>query len=425
MIRSFVLLAAALATVAPPALSQAIREVNPPTAPPLAAAMVIVGATLIDGRGGPPVPNATVVVRGERIVAAGPGAAVPVPQEAERVDGRGMTVLPGLIDAHFHLSGGQDLPTRFLANGITSARDPGEWIEEYDSLRASGTALPRLFLTGPHLDTPPPAYPTHSLLVRDEEETRRAVEDMVRAGASAIKVYFRLPLGLIGVVTRTAHAHGLPVVAHLEIVDARDAVRAGIDGIEHVTSLGTALVPPQQAEAYRQAVIADNDARGEGRYRLWSGVSLHSPRAREVIDLLVDRKVFLAPTLTTFERRTGEREATEVQGGAFQNMLRFVGMAHRAGVPVVVGSHATGPYAPRGLAFQREMELLVEAGLTPMEAITAGTLQNARFLRVEDRLGTVEPGKLADLVLVEGDPARDIKAMRQVRRVMLNGRWIR
>jgi imidazolonepropionase-like amidohydrolase len=399
--------------------------VNPPPAPPPTAQKAIVGATLIDGRGGPPVADATVVVRGSHIVAAGPRASVAMPAGAERVDGRGMTVLPGLIDAHFHLSGGEDLPELFLASGVTSARDPGEWIEEYDSLRSSGTVLPRLFLTGPHLDTPPPAYPTHSLLVRDEEETRRAVEDMVRAGASAIKVYFRLPLGLIGVVTRTAHAHGLPVVAHLEIVDARDAIRAGIDGIEHVTSVGTALVPPQEAEGYRQAVLADNAARGEGRYRLWSGVDLDSPWAREMIDLLVARQVFLAPTFTTFERRRGDRGATETQARAFRNMLRFVGMAHRAGAAVVVGSHSTGPYAPRGLAFQREMELLVEAGLTPLEAIVAGTLQNARFLRIADRLGTVEPGKLADLVLVEGNPAEDIRAMREVRRVMLNGRWVR
>ena len=109
---------------------------------------------------------------------------------------------------------------------------------------------------------------------------------------------------------------------------------------------------------------------------------------------------------------------------AFRNMLAFVGRAHRAGARVVVGSHSSVPHAERGWAYQREMELLVEAGLTPIEAIVAATLENARFFRVEDRLGTIERGKLADLLLVEGDPSRDIRAMRRVRRVMLNGRWV-
>jgi imidazolonepropionase-like amidohydrolase len=105
-------------------------------------------------------------------------------------------------------------------------------------------------------------------------------------------------------------------------------------------------------------------------------------------------------------------------------MLRFVGRVRKAGGRVVVGSHSFVPHAERGWAYQREMELLVEAGLTPIETLVAGTMENARFFRVEDRLGSVEAGKLADLLLIEGDPLEDIRAMRNVRGVMLNGRWI-
>jgi imidazolonepropionase-like amidohydrolase len=105
-------------------------------------------------------------------------------------------------------------------------------------------------------------------------------------------------------------------------------------------------------------------------------------------------------------------------------MEAFVGRAKKAGARIVVGSHSDVPHAERGWAYQRELELLVESGLTPMDAIVAGTIQNARFFRIEDRLGSIEAGKLADLVLVEGDPLQNISAMRNIKRVMLNGKWI-
>lgn len=401
-----------------------LQEVN--TVPPLEGgkAVAIVGGILVDGRGGAAVPDAAILVRGDRIAAAGPRAEVRLPPGAEVVEARGQTVLPGLIDSHFHLDGDTLLPGLFLQHGVTSVRDPGAWIEAYEPVRALSTPVPRLFLTGPHLDSPPPAYPRDSFIVRDTEEARGAVERQVASGASAIKIYFRLPLGLIRTVAETAHRRGVPVTAHLEIVNAADAIRAGLDGIEHVTSLGTALLPPREAEVYRQAVLADNSARREGRYRMWSEIDPDGPRARELIALMARRRTVLSPTLAVFERRAGDRDTTEVHVRAFRNMLAFVGRARRVGVPVVVGSHSSVPHAERGWAYQREMELLVEAGLTPTEAIVAGTGANARYFSAARRLGTVEKGKLADLVLVEGDPLRDIGAMRQVRRVMLNGRWV-
>jgi imidazolonepropionase-like amidohydrolase len=104
-------------------------------------------------------------------------------------------------------------------------------------------------------------------------------------------------------------------------------------------------------------------------------------------------------------------------------MEAFVGMANKAGAKVVVGSHSDVPHAKRGWAYQRELELLVESGLTPMQALVAGTLENARYFRIDDRLGSIEQGKQADLILVEGDPLKDISKMRRIKRVMLNGIW--
>jgi imidazolonepropionase-like amidohydrolase len=260
--------------------------------------------------------------------------------------------------------------------------------------------------------------------VRDAEEARLAVKRFAEQGASAFKVYFRLPVGLIRVVCEEAHRRGLPVTSHLEIVDAGDAIRAGVDGVEHVTSFGTALMPAREAEKYRQSVLADNAARREGRYEIWNKIDPAGARAQALFKLMVERGTFLSPTLAIFERRAGDKDTTDVHVNGYQKMLEFTARARRAGVRVVVGSHSAVPHAERGWAYQRELELLVEAGLTPMQTIVAATSENARFFRVEERLGSVEPGKLADLLLVEGDPLKDISRMRNVRRVMLGGVWV-
>ena len=401
-----------------------IRSVNQVGLPNLTKPTAIVGATLIDGRGGRPARNTVVIVRGNRIIHVGSRKATFVPRDAQVVDARGLTLMPGLIDAHFHIDGDTTLPALYLTRGVTSIREPGAWIEEYDPAIAGTAPPPRLFLAGPHLDSPPPAFPEDAFIVRDADEARMAVNRFADQGASVIKIYFRLPLGLIKAVVDAAHSRGLPVTCHLEIVEATDAIRAGVDGVEHVTSFGTSLIPLREAEKYRQDVIADNNARQDGRYDVWSKVELESSRLKSLLKLMVDRKIFFSPTLAAFERRERADGETEIQSRGFSNMLAFVGIAKRAGVRIVVGSHSSVRHAERGWAYQRELELLVEAGLTPMQAIEASTMQNARFFRIQDRLGSIEQGKLADLILIEGDPSKDITVMRNVRGVMLNGKWI-
>ena len=401
-----------------------IREVNTVAPAATFGAIAIVGPTVIDGRGGEPLRDAVVLIRGDRIEAVGARASTSLPLDAVSVNARGLTLLPGLIDAHFHLDGDDSLPARYLEHGVTSVRDPGAWIEAYDNARRSPAPLPRLFLAGPHLDFPPVVFPKDAISVRDEAEVRIAVNRQIDQGASSIKVYFRLPLALVQGAITTAHARGVPVTAHLEPLDATDVIRAGIDGIEHITSFGNALLPVREAEQYRQAVLADKHAREEGRYATWNAIDLDTPRARALLALIAERGISVDPTLAVFEKEAADSGATAVHTHAFAQMLRFTGMVKRAGGHVVVGSHSSVPHAERGWAYVRELELLVTAGLTPMEAIVAGTRENARFFRIGERLGTIEAGKLADLVLVDGDPLADISALRRVQRVMLGGRWV-
>ncbi len=385
--------------------------------------IAIVGATLIDGTGNNPLPNATVIVQESNITAVGTEDSVSVPRGAKVIDAQGLTLLPGLIDAHFHLVS-DSMPAQLLQRGITSLRDPGAWIETYEPARQMDLPLPRLYLTGPHLDGFPPAYPRNSYIVQDIAEAERIVERLVDQKASAIKVYFRLSLDLIRQVCETAHEAGIPVTAHLEITDARDAINAGLDGIEHVTSFGTTLLPLREAEHYRQAMLTQNKFRRPGRYQVWNQLDTTDAAVRELANFLVEKETFVCPTLGAFEYRLSEEKPDTLRHTGFERMLDITGYLQQQGVRIVVGSHGHIPYADWGWSYQREMELMVESGISPMAVLVGATLENARFFRIEEKLGSVEVGKQADLLLLNANPLEDIRAMYQINRVMLNGEWV-
>jgi len=400
-----------------------IHELNEKELPKGDKVIAFVGATLIDGNGGEPIQNACVIVRNDKIEFAGKQEKGKIPKEAEVLNVQGLTMLPGLIDAHYHNEDSKDLLGLYLSHGVTSIRDPGEWIESYDEVRSTGKPIPRLFLAGPHINTYPPAYPEDAIIVQDAEEGRLAVNMLADQGATVIKVYFGLSIGIIKEVCTAAHIHGLPVTAHLEITNAKDAINAGLDGIEHITSFGTVLLPAREAEKYKQRVLADNEARKRGRYEVWNSLVVENNSvADSLIKFLSDKKTFVTPTLAAFEKQADQGDSIEVNG--FRNMVKFTGQAKKGGVRIVVGSHSFVAYAETGFAYFREMELLQQAGLSTMEIIVAATMENARFFRIDERLGSIEKGKLADIIFVEGDPLKDIKTMRNIRRVMLNGSWI-
>jgi imidazolonepropionase-like amidohydrolase len=425
LLRCFLIVAISVAEYCAPACAAGLQEIKFPPEPAPTNVTAIVGARLIDGRGGDPIENAVVIVRGPRIVAAGARGQVEIPAEARRLDADGMSVLPGLIDSHFHSKNDVIRPVTYqLQHGITTFRDPGHPFRFYDAARAAETTMPRIFLCGAHLDAHPPAYPDQAIVIIDADHAVRTVNGHVDAGASAIKIYMRLPLEHITAACEAAGKRGVSVTAHLELVDADAAIRAGVRGIEHVTSFGTALAEPEPTAKFKAAVGADSAARHQLRHWLWSTIDLdHSPRVKPLVNLVVQERVFVSPTLAVFEKRIGDKGVSEPDVAGFANMLKFVGLCHQAGAKVVVGSHTSAPHAEVGRAYQRELELLVEAGFSPLKAITAGTLHNAQFFGAEDRLGSIEPGKLADLILIEGDPSRDISAMKNVRHVMLNGLW--
>ena len=397
-------------------------------------ALLLDNVRIIDGGGGVPIDRGRVLIEGGRVAQVGPQEKVSIPSGAETLDLAGGTVLPGLIDLHFHIEDDPKLALRQLSNGVTSFRDPGQWEERFAELRrlieADHLTGPRIFTAGPHIDGEHPAYPRDAVVARDPEEARRLAERNIRQGASSLKIYFRLPLESAKAVIGVCEARRVPCTAHLEILDAGELFEAGLNGVEHITSLGFGLMTRMKAEAYRQAVLANSDARRDGRYTMFSELDLDGPGAQALYAVLRTKKPWLDPTLAVFERRSDRppEKATPTQAklfaAGFARMKELTRRAAREGARVVMGGHSTVPFADRGEAPWRELELLVESGFTPLEAITAATSTAAGFLYRGEDLGSLRPGFQADLIVVRGDVVRNISAIRTVERVMVQGQWV-
>jgi imidazolonepropionase-like amidohydrolase len=403
-------------------------------APAQTRALVLDNVRIIDGTGAPPIDGGRIVIERDRIVRVGRRGETPAPANAETVDLAGRTVIPGLIDLHFHIENDPKMALRQLSNGITAFRDPGQWNHKFDELRrmiaADHLPGPRIFTTGPHIDGENPAYPADSVVARDAEEARRQAERSVQEGATALKIYYRLPFAGAKAVIDVCHARRIPCTAHLELLDARELIAAGLDGIEHITSFGVSILPRVRAEAYRQAVLKDNDARRDGRYRLFAEADLDGPDAKALYAVLRERRPWLDPTLAVFERRADrppqgtKPEMAPVLAAGFAKMKQLTRRAASEGARVVMGGHTEVPFAARGEAPWRELELLVESGFSPLEAITAATGTAAAFLYRPGQLGNLRPGLQADVVVLREDPLRNISAVRSVERVMIAGTWI-
>lgn len=387
--------------------------------------LVIQGGTLFDGTGAV-LRDAVVVIRGSRISAVGRADQVAVPAGARRLDARGKFLLPGFIDGHFHFNENSDpkispwLPLHFLANGVTTLREMGNWIAEENQdwlkrVKARGLPAPRLLYSGPVIDGANPVNAAVSIVVLDELEARREARRLMDQGATSLKVYSRLPLSLVKAVIEEGRTRGVPVHAHLGAVDPREAIDVGLDGIEHATSLVRALLLPRESEAYRQLALREPNPRP---IEAWANIDPEGPLATALIEKIVKHRVNFGSTLVTHEPNDS---TTEERRRSHANMAAFTVRLHRAGASVTMGSHGSPRGAPPGLGLHREMELLVRAGMTPLDALQAVTRVAARALRLDDR-GIVAQGKLADLVILDADPLADIQNARRVHAVILDGR---
>lgn len=417
-----------------------------PAAPSITA---LVGATVIDVVAAREIPDAIVLVQGERILAVGHRDDLPVPEGAtiERLDGRWL--IPGLIDTHTHLQPwGLSLSLHW---GVTAVRDLHAGHPGARALVGQEPA-PHRFLAVAMLDGVPSTY-DDAIGVADPEAAAAAVDSVARAGGQWIKVYTRATPALLDAVMAAARGRRLPVAVHLGLTDAVSAARLGVASVEHLSGIPEAVDRTGSlAAAHRAGFFAGWTAFS----RAWVG---SDPAAlARVAQQLAASGVTLVPTLglhETFSRLDDSAlyhraDLAGVPDSARANW-NVAGMIARAGWTaadfadfrlaraaqdatvhafvaaggrVATGTDASNQLLVPGAGVHLEMELLVAAGLTPFEALRAATLNGAALLGA-DSLGRLRPNAVADLVVLGADPLRAIVNTRRIERVMLRGAWVR
>jgi imidazolonepropionase-like amidohydrolase len=423
--------------------------------------IALLGATLIDGSGGPPIAASAVVVRRGHIESVGSREEFQLPPRTRELDLTGRWIMPGLVDAHVHLVDPQAgvarwSMDRYLAWGVTSVRDVHGPLRSVLAVRREvdrgWRPGPRVYAAGAMLDGAPSTYPD-AITVRNAKEARRGVDRLVNSGTDLIKIYTRVDRTLIGPLMDEARTFTLPVAGHLGLTDAATAARRGLTSLEHLSGIPEAALadPAPLFAAHERSFFAGWTA----FERAWAG--LDSAALARVAGVLAARNVIVVPTLVlheTFSRlddpavlsdsmlsavpeeeqrrwNVGDMIARAGWGpadfAAFRRARRvqdlFLRIFHAKGGRIAAGTDAANQMLIPGYAVHRELELLVGAGLTPVEAISAATRNAAVALRV-DSLGIVAPGKVADLLVLGRDPLDDIRNTLAIERVMSRGRML-
>ncbi len=385
----------------------------------------------------------TVIISGERIKIVGPSAAVVVPKDAQQVDGTGKTLLPGLFDMHVHAQPVDGLLN--IASGVTSVRDMGNDIEGLKHLQTqwdNGKAIgPRVWKAG-LIDGHGPFQAPTGLYADTIEEAEAEVNRYADLGYIQIKIYSSVKPEFVPGIVKTAHARGLRVSGHIPNgMIASQFVEAGADEVQHINFIFLNFLASQVKDTRtpeRFTAVGANAAK----------LDLQSKEVNDFIELLQEHHTTVDVTLATFEgmftARQGKvspdfapvlnRLPAQVQRGTYagglpvteQNdqlyrdsydaMLRMTKRMYDAGIPILAGTDSTA-----GIMLHRELELEVRAGIPPPKALQIATFNAARLLKQENELGSIAPGKRADFVLVEGNPAEHISDIRRCRLVMKNG----
>ena len=394
-----------------------------------------VHARLVDGTSAPPVADATVVVDHGKIVAAGPSAKVRIPDGARTVDASGTTIVPGLWDMHAHVEQVEWGPV-YLAAGVTSVRDCGNELPFIRAIRdtiAAGKGVgPRINMACIVDGEGPGSLGIERL--HDASEIPALIKKFKDASCAQVKIYQSFPPALIHPLSVAAHAAGMTVTGHVPTgIDAVKAVEAGQDMINHVPFIVQAALgklPANDQGAFDRALAAF-DPTGPAAKKLAAWFAAHHlvldatlavyelsfmPRAQLLKD---EPGLSKLPTpLAAAFADPGPQPDADRRAIRYERLLGMVRTLHEAGVTIVAGTDQTVP----GHSIHRELELYVQAGFTPLEALQAATIVPARALKRDRELGTVEAGKRADFLLVDGDPLADIRALRKIKVVVSDGK---
>ena len=424
-----------------------------------AADVVIQRVTVIDATGKPAQADMTVVISGDRITAVTPSKKAQPAKDARIIDGSGKFLIPGLWDMHVHgtaMMGPSSPYPLYLANGVVGVRemwgpnDASGWRKKYAS---SDKPAPHIFLASPIIDGPKPIWPG-SIGVSSEAQGREIVDQQKERGADFIKVYSLLPHDTYMAIADEARKRSIPFAGHTPIaVTIAEASDAGQKSVEHLT--GVALGCSTQEEALFSEI---QNAPAVDRRRLTGEAfdSFDENKANSLFARFVKNGTWQCPTLTVlrsiaslddpkfvnddrlkympknmrtswnpkndFRFKDSKPEDWAELRSQFLQSKKLVGRMNRAGVSIIAGTDVLNPYCFPGFSLHDELTLLVESGLSPMAALQAATRNAAQFMGRLDTQGTIETGKVADLVLLDKDPLADIHNTKSIQAVILGGK---
>jgi len=442
-----------------PTLLLAQTITNAPSRP-----LSLTHVTVIDVRSGRAKSDRTVLIEGGHISALGRTGKIRIPQGAQVIDARGKYLIPGLWDMHVHEWNKEVFFPLFIANGITGVRDmfsPLPPIKQWQTEIAAGTTIgPHIFAAGIFIDGPYPFCKPCTIAVSNADEGRKAVLTAKEMGVDFIKVYSMLPRDAYFAIAEEAKRQNMVFAGHVpEFVSAAEASDARQKSIEHLMGV---LVACSAKEA---ELRKENEAklRAEGIRQDTAMLEQAAPldsfdekKASALFARFVKNGTWMSPTLSVlrgvafsgdadfridprikyipdflkqqWEGAYGWKEHTpEFNAQAkrvFQKQLEVVGMMNRAGVRIIAGTDTANPFVFPGFSLHDELVLLVQAGLTPAEALRTATINPVEYFDMEKSLGTVEKGKIADLVLLDANPLTDINNTRKIAAVILGGRYM-
>jgi len=423
------------------------------------ATLVIDDVSVIDATGAPAQPHRTVIVRDgkiEEILDSADDASKKL--SGGHVNGTGKFLIPGLWDMHVHMVFGDWFPRGkevtlplFIANGVTGVRDMGSELAVLQQWRkeiSAGTLVgPRMWISGPMLDGPQPRFPS-SIAIKTPEDGRRAVDDLKRRGADFIKLQSLIPREAVFAIADEAKKQGITFAGHVpDAVRASEASNAGQKSFEHLIGVFEGSSPREDefltgAKSPGKFLASYDPARAEKLFALlaknhtWQCPTLVWERGGNLIDetdFAHDPRAKYAPAYwkdVTWRRFTEQivhefnTDDPATRKRFVEKELEVVNAMHRAGIQFLAGTDTPpGVYIFPGFSLHEELQRFVAAGFTPMEALQTATLNPAKFLGMEDRLGTITPGKLADLVLLNANPLDDIRNTQKIEAVVANGRY--
>jgi imidazolonepropionase-like amidohydrolase len=406
--------------------------------------------TVIDGSDSIPRPDQTVIIRGERIAVVGASRSTPVPADARIVNARGTFLIPGLWDMHVHTAviGGRGLLGLYVANGVTGVRDmAGDW----DSLTTWRRAIaahrligPRIVASGPYLEGGD--VPIPHILTRTPDEGRAGVDSLVALGVDFVKVHGQLTRATYFAIARRARERGIPFAGHVsQLVGSADASDSGQHSIEHMLAIPAPCTPAESIALRPRFTVQSAVGRCSSQdlsllyARFVRNDTWVTPTFTAAFEVASwpNRTVpgdslahYLPPSLRRFVEQIFPMPdsiplgADSVGRAMFAKRLAQAATMRRAGVHILTGTDAPLRNSPPGFGLHEELSLLVQGGMSPFDAISAATIEPARYFGMLDSTGTIAPGKRADLVLLAGNPLHDIRQTRRIVLVVANGRLI-